>query len=326
MKRILAAAFLLLTAAAAHAEVRGAWTAMSDETQSDRLHFNFTRRNSNNGMSIAIGAFTGLTAAQVDATAQTPVRFELRREAGTLVLEGLFRSREGAGHFTFTGNSGYYDAVRALGVPVDPKRDRGDNDDPEVRLMYYAMHDVSTGFIRSMQAEGYRVTLDEYMTMRIFRINPQLVAELRDLGYRNIAFDDLVATAVHRVTPAYIREMRAAGFRELSLDELVATRIHKVTPEFAAQMKSLGYDLPIDELQAFRIHRVTPEFVRDLAGLGYRNVSADNLVAMRIHRVTPEFIRQLREAGYSNVPVEKLIEMKIHRIDPEFIQRMNRTQ
>lgn len=322
MKRTLAAALLLLTAVAAHAEVRGAWTAMSDEKQSDRLHFQFTRRRSNNGMSMPISAFSGLTAAQVDATTQTPVRFELRREAGTLVLEGLFRNREGAGHFTFTGNDNYYAAIRALGVPVDAK-DRDDDETAEERLMHYAIQDVSASFIRSMQAEGYRVSLDEYMTMRIFRINPQLVADLRDLGYRSIPFDDLVATAVHKVTPAYIREMRAAGFRDLSLDELVATRIHKVTPEFASQMKALGYDLPMDDLQTFRIHRVTPEFIREIADLGYRNVSADNLVAMRIHRVTPEFIRQLRDAGYSNVPIEKLIEMKIHRIDPEFVKKMN---
>lgn len=321
MKRTIIAAALLLTAAAAHAEIRGAWTAMADD-KSDRLHFNFARRNSNNGQSMAISSFTGLTAAQVDATTQTPVRFELRREAGTAVFEGVFRAREGAGHFTFTGNSGYYDAVRALGVSVEPKKDRG-SDNAEERMFHYAVHDVSTSFIRSMQAEGYRVSLDEYLTMRIFRINPQLVAELRDLGYRNIAFDDLVATAVHKVTPAYIREMRAAGFRDLSLDELVATRIHKVTPEFASQMKALGYDLPIDELQAFRIHKVTPEFVRELAALGYRNIDADDLVAMRIHKVTPEYIRKLRDAGYANVPISKMIEMRIHRIEPEFIQKMN---
>jgi hypothetical protein len=297
------------------AELRGTWTA-SPQNDGAMLQWQFSREHNHHGQPMPLDAFTGLTASQVASATQTPVAFELRRDAGTLAMEGVFRQREGAGHFTFQPNNRYYDAVRAMGV------DLGREDDEE-KLFSLAMIDVSPEYIRSMQQAGYRVSLDQYMSMRIFRVTPQLVDELRSLGYRNVDFDDLIASRVHRVTPDYIRQMRAAGYANLSLDELVASRIHQATPEFLQKMREVGYDhIQWDDAIAFRIHQVTPEFVRQLRELGYTGISADDLVAMRIHRVTPDYIRSLKNVGYSGIPVSKLIEMRIHGIDADYIAKV----
>jgi len=325
MKRLAVAALLLTLAVSASAQdLRGAWTADASEKDPNKIYFQLNRRHNNNGRTMEIGSFTGLSAAQIRSAAQVPVNFALRAEAGTVNFEGTFKDGFGAGQFSFTSNPAFLDSVRALGVSTEPKKARHRDRDADEQLFHYAVSGVSTAFIRSMQGEGYHVSLDEYAAFRIFRVTPELVREFRALGYRDIDADDLTASQIHGVTPAYIREMNAAGFRNLSLQDLISTRIHKVTPEFAREMKDLGYgNLDMDDLTAFRIHRVTPEFIREMRALGYDKIPSGKLVAMRIHRVTPEFIRELKAAGYSNVPVDKLISMRIHGVDADFVKKMN---
>src|SRR6185503_13099920 len=127
MKRILTLTLVVcLLATAAFAEIDGAWTASVDEKRPDRMYVNITRGNHhNNGSTMRISDFALLTREQIDAATMTPVRFEMRREAGLSVFEGTFRKGKGAGQFTFTANRGYIDAVRALGVPFDLDREDG---------------------------------------------------------------------------------------------------------------------------------------------------------------------------------------------------------
>ncbi len=317
----------LIAATAAFADLDGAWTASIDEKRPDRLYTNITYgRHNQNGSTMSLSSFAGLTLAQVNAATMTPVQFTIDREAGKVAFEGTFRKGRGAGQFTFKGNPAYPDAIRKLGVKFDLDRrniDQRSKDDEDETLFTLAIHDVSTAFIRSMQAEGYHETLEKYLAMRIFDITPEYIREMRSLGFKQIDADELVATRIHRVTPDYVRQMRAAGW-DLSLEELQASRIHQATPEFAAEMKKLGYGgLRHEQLVAFRIHRVTAEFISEMRKLGYDHLRADDLIAMRIHRVTPEFIHELEAAGYQNVPVEKLLAMRIHGIDAKYIKRMN---
>jgi hypothetical protein len=312
MKRTIAIAAVLLfsVAPAAFAELHGSWTANSWETKPGRLQMNLTRGNNHQfGNSMNVSDLRGLTDAQIAGMAATPVQFQIAREGGTISFEGTFRNGDGAGQWTFAPNRGYVAAVRSLGVAFDL-----DGDTEEENLMTVTVLDVSTPYIRSLQAAGYRETLEKYISMRIFKVTPEYINELRQLGFDHLSADDLVTTRIHKVTPDYIRQMRATGWN-LSLDELVSSRIHKATPEFAEEMKKLGYNLAYDDLINFRIHRVTAEFINDLRELGYTNLSADTLVEMRIFKVTPEYIRELKNAGYSGIPVKKLIDMKIHRID-----------
>jgi hypothetical protein len=314
MKRTIVFAALLI-AAAAHAEIRGTWAVdHSWSTDPGKIQLNLMRQNNHFGSTFSIDAFTGLTAA--DVSHQGDVKFELRREAGVIAFDGSFRDGEGVGHFVFTPDASYASKLRSMGV-------RSDDDVDDEKLLSLALHDVSTDFIRAMRREGYDEPLDHYVSMRIFRVTPELVSELRSLGYDHLGYDDLIASRIHKATPEYIRAMKAAGCDRLSMEQLVATRIHKATPEFLQQMAQLGYThLDYDDLIAFRIHGVSPEFVGALRDLGYTGIRAEDLVAMRIHRVTPEYIREVESAGYHHVPVEKLIEMRIHGIDSSYLSKM----
>ncbi|HYK02618.1 MAG TPA: hypothetical protein VE974_12750 [Thermoanaerobaculia bacterium] len=317
---------LLAAVSAFAAGFEGAWTASASEKKAGYIQLNMTHRpNSMNGNTMAISKLAGLTAAQVASAATAPVRFSTQNEAGTIAFDGTFRNGNGAGQFVFTSNPTYLESMRALGVDVSPERERRGRKQDEQELLYqYVVHDVSTAYVKSMIAEGYRVPLHKYLELRIFDVTPEYIREMRDLGFRNITNEEVVASRIHRVTPDYVRRMRAAGWN-LTLDELQSTSIHGATPEFAEEMKKAGYpdlDIDIDELVSFRIHRVTPEFIRDLRQLGYDRIDADDLVSMSIHRVTPEYIRELKDAGYSKVPVENLISMRIHNVDAELLRKM----
>lgn len=224
----------LLLASTAAATIEGAWTASVDDDDRGHLDFSLVRgRQHQNGMTLPLAGLTGLTAAQVGAAAMTPVRFELQRETGTASFEGTFRGGKGAGQFTFTPAAGFIQTLRSLGVTADA----GDHGEEET-LLALTLFDVSSAFIRSMQAEGYRVELNDYLAMRIFEVTPELVRELRTLGYKGLDSDELVAARIHGVTPAFIRELDAAGYGGVPIEKLVAMKIHGITPEFVRKMNA----------------------------------------------------------------------------------------
>jgi hypothetical protein len=275
------------------------------------------------GTTLPLRAFTGLSEENLHAVTAMPVRFELRREAGDTTFEGTFRDGHGAGQFTFVPRPAFLESVRGLGIDTGNGKGRhGKNQDQEEQLFGLAVCDVSVAYIKSMIAEGYRLSLEDYQAMRIFDVTPEYIREMRDLGFKDISHDELVATKIHGVTPSYIRQMRTSGW-DLSLDDYQANRIHGVTPEFIREMGDLGYkDMSADDLLAFRIHGVTREFIRELRALGYDDVEADDLIAARIHGVTPAFIREVEEAGYHKVPFDKLISLRISGIDARTLERM----
>lgn len=261
MKTLLAALTLTFLAPLAWAaEIHGAWTA--EKAGDGSVQFEISRRHGHHSDTRNLSDFAGLPAGVVDATALTPVNFTLQREAGSFAFEGTFKNGIGAGQFTFTPNPGYSAALRNLGVTFK------DGEIDEDRQLTFAWLDISSAYIRSMQAEGYRLPGEQYVALRIFN-----------------------------VTPEYIHELRAAGYADVSADDLVASRIHKATPEFIGQLKAAGYDhVPFHQLIAFRIHRVTPEFIKELRAAGYDHIPAEKLVAMRIHGIDADYVKRMNAA------------------------------
>jgi opacity protein-like surface antigen len=332
MKRASFAIFALLllllagSAVAADAPTGGVWTATAG---TDSMQFNFwTKDHGQNGLPIPITAFTGLTEAQIAAVAITPVNFQLNREAGVISLEGTFKQREGSGHFTFQPNHKFAETLRSLGVGDDDAGEEWDNSSEgpysDRRLFTMAIIDLSTRYVRDMQALGYRVGSHQMFKLRLFGVDRQVVGELRQLGYKDLTAEQLIKMRIHGVRPDYIREMQGAGFRNLSVEELVKSRIHGATPKFMAEMRALGYQSSsLDDFVRFRIHGVTAEYIRGLRERGYTNLSSEDLVRMRIHGVSLDYIDGLKKAGYNNVPADKLVEMRIHGIDASWVESMN---
>ena len=321
MTRSAPLALVLCLCSPAAAALDGTWRSSSQMIGPDRVHLDVSFAGTQNtGTTFAMDALAGLSAEQVHAVTETPVRFTLDREAGRVEFEGSFRAAKGKGRFTFVGKPEYFESLRKLGIEDSAPDRRDGSESIDERLLAFTLLDLSTDYIRSMLAEGYRESLDQYLALRIFDVTPEHTRAMQELGSRKPTADELVASRVHGVTPDFVREMHEAGW-DLSFDELVQARIHGVTPELCKEMAQLGYHLSFEELTAFRIHGVTPDWIAELRELGYEHLDAGELVSTRIFGVTAEFIRKVGAAGYGYLPMSELISMRIQGIDADDLAR-----
>src|SRR5437763_14421188 len=117
MRKALILSALVLVAASAIAEMRGAWHITGDTT---KLHLDISRGSSMHwGQSIDAAAFTGLSSAAMYGKSETPVTFDLNRDAGNIHFTGTFTDGDGVGRFTFQPNRNYVATLRSLGVNGD---------------------------------------------------------------------------------------------------------------------------------------------------------------------------------------------------------------
>lgn len=296
---LLAPSFWLLAAAQ---PIEGRW--LLDFDRGGRVELTLERRGGhrswNHSSDYRLEDFRGL--ARPEGTAETPVSFELVRDAGTFVFEGRLDQSGGSGRFSFAANPDFVDSMARMGYSaLTPDQ-----------ISSLALHDIGRKFVTELKALGYStVPVDDLISMGIHGATPEFIRELKALGYERLAVDDLVSMCIHEATPAFIREMKGLGYDRLAADELVSMRIHEVTPEFVREMTSLGYPLvPGDDLVSMRIHDVTPEFVRQLQALGYRDIPVDELVSMKIHGVTIEFVRQMK-AALPNASADDLVGLRV---------------
>src|SRR5260221_1190298 len=344
MRRILLFVYLLLaafTATNARAALHGSWPA--SEASDHSIQLSLVREHSTFGHTFELSSFTGLGADQLHAGGDKPVKFSLARDAGTIVLEGIFGDGEGGGRFTFNANPGYTNELRSMNVTWSDDMD-------DERLFMLAALDVSKPFIRDMQSLGYRTSLEDYTRFRIHGASPEYVREMQTLGYRDLSSEDLVRFRIHGVHADYVRSLNeygyhpsaedivrfrihgvsaelvktltSLGYKNISGEDLVRFKIHGVSSEYVRDLKELGYTPNPEDFLNMRIHGVSIEYIRDLKALGYKP-STEDLVRMRIHGVSIDFIRSIKDAGYSGVPVDKLIEMRIHGLDARYLKAMN---
>ena len=195
--------FLLVASAApvsAQTDIHGTWTAEIRQgkvfLRSDAPPADWNRSGNGNGdwnmgQSFPVDELSGLPANDEHLTVAS-VKFDLRREAGSLAFEGSFRDGRGAGLFTFAPRDAYVAEMRSLGYTEDL---------PLWRRFQLAVHDVGPKYIRDLKTEGFdKLTLDEIQRAK-----------------------------THGVTIDYIKGIKAQGFRSASLENLVRTRDHGVT-------------------------------------------------------------------------------------------------
>ena len=80
-----------------------------------------------------------------------------------------------------------------------------------------------------------------------------------------LTVDELIALRIHRVTPAYIAEMRGV-FGAMSLKQIQQLRMMGVSAKYVADMRAAGANITTPrEATKLKMHGVTPEFVREMA-------------------------------------------------------------
>jgi hypothetical protein len=264
------------------------------------------------GISVNVDELDGLEARSAGVS-RNDVRFELRRDAGTIRFEGDFEDGSGSGRFTFSADRDYQAALERAGY--------GDTSDPE--LLTLAVHDVSRSTLTELDDRGYRGDLDNLIAFAVHGVTPRFIDELDRLGYRRPTADQLIALRVHGVTPDYIEEMSRDRSRP-SLDDLVAMRVHGVDGEFRRELADAGLeddDLDGDDLTALKIHGADPRLIKAVRALG-EQVDADELVSLSVQGVTPEYVERMAEIGLRNLDVDGLVSLKVQGVGPEWVRDM----
>ena len=270
----------LMFAQSANEAINGNWSLRLGEAPG-KLQLLLERTTGKHHMShsrddVPMSQFVGLSSDQVNSPGGGVVHFQISRESGVLECEGYLKAGGGGGVFHFMANLNYIAAMRALGYR------ELDNE----KTFALSLHDVTTGYVRDMQALGYTPKLDQLMAMRIHGVSPEFGRDIRAQGLSADSIDKLIAMRIHGVTPEFVKDIRAAGLESNSIDKLIAFRIHGVSPEFVRQVHSLGFPkVTGDQFVAMRIHGVSPEFIQKMSGRGMKDLTIDQLVSLRIHGI-----------------------------------------
>lgn len=255
--------------------ITGDWKAQYKAEKDGKIHLSFERRSEKGtnqmGSNYLLSDLQGLTNAQLSAS-DTPVKFSLVREAGTIDCEGKFNNGKGIGTFRFTSN-------------------------PQ--------------FVSAMQSRGFTFSDEKLFSAATLNLTTAFVDDLKSVGFDNLKTEDLFKAVIFKVTPQFMREMASIGFPNLDMEELVKARIFKIDADYARQVKEMGFGTEsLEELVKLRIFKVTPEFIREVQSEGLNNLTAEQVVKLRIFKIDGEFIRQARAENVP-VNVEDLVKKRI---------------
>jgi beta-lactamase regulating signal transducer with metallopeptidase domain len=223
------------------------------------------------------------------------VRFELRRSAGTVRLQGDYDGRRGQGTFTFAGDPAF--AQEMGGSPSDP------------RLLELAAYDISLSYVREMRELGYARPAQYHRPRNLHEALRWHFKDLFGHGHPS-SLQQLEELHTHGVTPEFVRGIQTAGYRDISSFDLVELRLHGVEPDWVQGMSASGYRrlLPI-QLVELHQHGISPEWLRGMVRAGYGDVAPDQLISMHLHGLDGDSVRRAGASGGRPSP-EELISMQ----------------
>jgi hypothetical protein len=271
---------VLSTAQAAQTPIKGEWTAELRSNKRGEIQMSFHRRYEKGGMmmtgdTMSLSEFQGLNVEA--GSPKVIVNFNLPREAGTIVFEGIFQDGRGAGFWTFTPNQ---------------------------------------SFVSAMRNRGYDNLSDEdLLRATLHNLNAKYIEDLKSAGYDRLEFKELMRARTHDIDSQYIAEVKAMGFERQPMEKLIRLHNHEITGEFVRRWKSAGYEnLTIEQLIRIKNHEVTPEFINDIKAEGYATVSPETAIRLKNHNVDRAFIQRAKAKGLNNVSLEELIRLRNHDI------------
>jgi beta-lactamase regulating signal transducer with metallopeptidase domain len=320
--------------------VRGTWE-IRQSPKTGTVHLRLTEGDWSSGFSIPVDRLEGISSAQL-AGASGPVKFSIRRDAGTFAFEGTARDGVAGGVFYFSPNTGFGPELekRGYGRPTDAEQyslARGDigfafldeltkqgYSRPSIsQLVRAGDHGAHFDYLQEMGAAGYRLgSIDTLIRLRDHGVTPDFIRELSAQNVKNLSADELQRIRDHGVNGEYIREFRDLGFGSATVDQLVTARDHGVNPDYVREMTTLSQrKLTLEELIRMRDHGVGSNFARELRELG-QTLTVEELVKAKDHGVSTDFVRELASLGYRNLPLETLVRLRDHGVTPGFVSEL----
>jgi hypothetical protein len=194
----------------------------------------------------SMSRFTGISLSDL-ARDGAHLTATLKAEAGNFTCTGAVHDNELYGDSLFTPDATFVDRMGKLGFTGYDSQ----------KLQAYTFLDVTSDFARSLQqANIKRLTTDNLIALRIFKIDPSYAQTFVSMGYDQPDADKLIALKVQGVNAEEVRQIRNLGLKP-TLDELIQIRIFHITPEFVNRMQNRGLkDLTISKLVQIKIFKL----------------------------------------------------------------------
>lgn len=259
------------------------------------------------------------------------LKFQLKRDAGTFLFEGVFKGGNGSGDYTYIPDPFFLNKMRGLGY---------NNISPDNQFLM-AVHDigvslvqdltalkggpvsfdelirtgregVSSDFIRELRASGIEPKSEKQVAeMRRSGVSESFVSDLEAMGYERPSAEELINLRWVGVNIAFIKEMEAIGYKRPPLNKLTEMKFQGVTISFIKELEAMGYkNPPIDQLLGMKFFGVTPTFIKEMESYGYRGLPIDLITCLRIQGVTIDFIRQATESGHKRISLRELVRLR----------------
>jgi beta-lactamase regulating signal transducer with metallopeptidase domain len=317
----------------------GTWEVRTSDREGS-VHLRMTQGRSSNGHTVRVDTFAGL--AEALRSNGTPAKFQLKRDAGAFMFEGVFRGGVGAGTFAYTADPTFPDALARRGFTrptaleqyqmarhdvgfalIDALAEQGYGKPQTAELIKAGQHGVSATYVKEMAALGYKLpTLDALITLRDHGVTPSYVRELAELGYKGLSADEVRNARDHGITPDYVRGMTAAGYSSLPMAGLINARDHGVNPDYVKGLADAGYrGLPLEELIRVRDHGVNAEYLAAMKTHGYTEPIA-RLVTARDHGISADYVKEMAALGYARLPLDQLIKMRDHGVSVDYVTEL----
>ncbi|MFT4664753.1 MAG: hypothetical protein ACI9XB_001701 [Gammaproteobacteria bacterium] len=240
--------------------------------------------------------------------------FYIKREAGTLNLNGSFSGTKGEGTFSFKTDDSFMNYLAKNGMKIKREPD----------LFHLFLGGIDKEYIGYLRSAGFKADGRDLIDLAIHGVDKNAaqgyVKVFKDLKYKNYKVRDLIQFQIHDVSPEYVNEIRTQGVIDLTVEEIVQARIHDVDPTFIKSVKEYGLDLYLQEIIQFSIHDVDASYIMALKNTGFTNLTYGDIVQAKIHDVSPEFIRAIQSTGMKNMKMEDLVQFSIHDVSADYIK------
>jgi beta-lactamase regulating signal transducer with metallopeptidase domain len=217
--------------------------------------------------------FRGLTAAQMTSPIQTAVRFDVVREAGTIVFEGYFNSGHGSGTLVFQLNPDFRGQMSGFGF-----QDISDN-----QLFNMAVHDIGPRYAGELRAAGVMVSsAAQLLSMRIQGVTSEYIRDMQQLGF-SLDPREWINIRVQGMTPDYVREMRQL-FPSASIRELLNMRVQAIWPDYVQEIRQIYPSASVRDVINLKVQAIFPDYLREIRQI-YPSASIKDVVNMKIRGV-----------------------------------------
>ncbi|WP_035084487.1 M56 family metallopeptidase [Aquimarina latercula] len=270
-------------------------------------------------------------------------KFEITRDAGTMVFSGQYENGIGDGRYTFTPNTSFSSALSKQGFKVDNEElvhcfltdfDNAylaylkqenlslDQDDFEDIIHKGLSLEKLKMYRKELSKLGYTdYTMNEVSKLNLFDVDVAYIKFINNVNGQQATLKEITKAKIHNLSPDFIKSYNDNGYKKMSLNDYMRLKIHNVSPDFIADFKKEGYtNISAKEAQNLKIHNVTPQYVQAYKNVGYKNITLKEAKNLKIHNVTPAFISSFKTSGYPNITLKEARNLKIHNVTPDLIK------